>query len=42
LRKGRSPTGAELKAAQIASNARAFTMPISCTANVSEDDKGKK
>jgi S1-C subfamily serine protease len=32
--------GAELKAAQIASNARAYTMLISCTAN--EEDKGKK
>jgi hypothetical protein len=33
-------SGAELKAAQIASNARAYTMLISCTAN--EEDKGKK
>jgi len=32
--------GAELKAAQIASSARAYTMLISCTAN--EEDKGKK
>jgi S1-C subfamily serine protease len=33
-------SGAELKTAQIASNARAFTMLISCSAN--EEDKGKK
>jgi hypothetical protein len=33
-------SGAELKAAQIASNARAYTMLISCTAN--EEERAKK